>query len=408
MSFRNVWRRQSLAILIGAFSCGLVQASFTPTDEGQCLDWTRTDQYQEFRALEGKIDAAHRSGYDDCRLRWSGRSNPEWFRCQNLADSSYLKNARSKDQREKAARSVYENERKQCVSVARQNKQAIEDNHKRAKAQEEAQRHAIKQQAEQQKRMFGAEMARGQADRDAYNRAAVERNRQAQQQWQASQIRAQQTAAAQAEQQRRIEADRAARIRRIDEQQQAISNAQMDLMNYSNANAERALASSRAKTAEMASAARSEDSEIARILAQARAEAGQIKRTASDIYNATTLKSLDAVSAPDEVPDVQYRRSKDMAASSSSASGGRATAPECLSQHLALDKMQVPATAAEVQRLETLMWIAYEHMGLAMRYPSCLGAPTTADQWRQQYNAYARQCHAENGNRACTKTRHDF
>lgn len=400
---------RGIGLLVSALSCSYLQADFTPIDESQCIYWTQTEQYKQFRAAGEKIDKTHSGSYTECARRWKGRSNADWLGCQNASDQTYLVQMDRLHKQESLAKLAYESERRQCVNIARQNKESIKKSQEQEKAQAEANRKTEQQQAELRRRTFDAEMAKGMAERDAYNRAAEERNRKLEQKWQAEQIRAQQAAAAEAEQRRRLEAERAERIRHIEEQQQNISNAQVQLLEYSNSNAERKLSSLQARTAEIASVVRNEDSEISRILAQAKAEVRQIKNAASDIYDTATLKKIDANSNSDDSAGIQYRRSRDLSTPVfARGDEGGAAAPECLNKHLMLDRISIPDTAPEVMRLETLMYLSQEHMKLAKNYPSCAGTHESTEYWSKQLNSYTKQCRTANANRACTATRHNF
>lgn len=128
---------------------------------------------------------------------------------------------------------------------------------------------------EAERRRVEAEMARGQIERDNYNRAAAAEAARQQAEWQARQVAAQRAAQA-AEQRRQAEAAAraAAERRRQIEWQQSVDMTSA-LLQSSTQKSEQALAEANNQLEQVVASYGSEDEEMARILAQAKAEAAQ-------------------------------------------------------------------------------------------------------------------------------------
>jgi hypothetical protein len=128
---------------------------------------------------------------------------------------------------------------------------------------------------EAERRRVEAEMARGQIERENYNRAAAAQAARQQAEWQAQQAAAQRAAQA-AEQRRQAEAaaKAAAEQRRQMEWQQTVDMTSA-LLQSSTQQSEQALAAANSQLEQVVASYGSEDEEMARILAQAKADAAK-------------------------------------------------------------------------------------------------------------------------------------
>ncbi|HEX5361670.1 MAG TPA: hypothetical protein VFW49_11410 [Fluviicoccus sp.] len=402
-----------------------------PTDPGQCPTYWQisNERAETFKRTYQAVSDQTNANYRQCSQY--GSMTKERFACDGRAHEWYeANNAKAKAEYERA-KAAYEQRRDQCLGIANQNKAELEARDRVAETQRRLNEQAERQQEQLRTEAFNAEMRRGQAERDAWNRAAEERNRQAQQQYQAQQQAQRQTAIArQAEEQRQaqIRAEQAARQAKAEaEQQQAIHDLRMGLLEKSGREAQERLDSARENHEAVAAANTDEESMLTAMLAKMEAAPRAVREVKADIANSPlgqavgTLQDLGESSGGDsgtaDAPDrIEYRRADDEPARSTAtpaasgsvrlSGGDESAASTCRINTEPLG--QPPADASITAHTETLMYRLDQ--ALARLESECAGSPDyarTRSELTEARKTAEDTCNAvQSGGRRCAPARH--
>ncbi|HEX5276532.1 MAG TPA: hypothetical protein VFW42_02565 [Fluviicoccus sp.] len=425
----------SRAIILLMGNLGLLIASLPataltpgPTDPSQCPTYWQisNERAETFNRTFQAVSDQSNANYQQCS-RYGSMSN-EGFACSRRAHEWYEANHARAEAEYERARAAYEQRREQCLGIASQNKAELEARERVAETQRRLNEQAERQQEQLRTEAFNAEMRRGQAERDAYNRAAEERNRQAQQQYQAQQQAQQQAAIArqaEAQRQAQIRAEQAARQAQAEaEQQQAIHDLRMGLLEKSGREAQERLDNARENHEAVAAANADEESMLTAMLAKMEAAPRAVREIKADIAKSPlgqtlgTLQGLGESSGgdiaravtgepqeADESGRVEYRRA--------SATGGvplPATKEEAATAcRINTDPPgQTPANASITASTETLMYRLDQ--ALARLESECAGSPDYAQARRELTEARKGAedaCNAvQSGGRRCAPKRH--
>lgn len=424
---------------LGLLIASLPAAALTPgpTDPSQCPTYWQisNDRAETYSRTYQAVFDQSKANYQQCYQY--GSMTRERFACDGRAHQWHEANLAKAEAEYERTKAAYEQRREQCLGIANQNKAELESQKKLAETQRRLNEQSERQQEQLRTDAFNAEMRRGQAERDAYNRAAEDRNRQAQQQYQAQQ---QAAIARQAEAQRQsqIRAEQAARQAQAEtEQQQALHEMRMSLLEQTGKDSQARLESARQDHEAVAAANADEETMLARMMAKMEAAPRAVREIKADIAASSlgqavgALNDLDksagseiaraATGEPvkaDESGHVEYRRAADEPARGTAAPTATGSVP--LSD---VDKSgspdgtcritpesfaQAPADASITAQTENLMY-RLDRM-LAQLDSECAGSPDYAAARRELTEARAQAeetCNAvQSGGRRCTPARH--
>lgn len=425
-------------VLLAAWPFAATGLTPGPTNPSQCpTHWQISNERAEtFSRTYQAVSDQSNANYQQCS-RYGSMSN-EGFACSRRAHEWYEANHAKAEAEYERIKAAYEQRREQCLGIASQNKAELEAREKVAETQRRLNEQAERQQEQLRTEAFNAEMRRGQAERDAYNRAAEERNRQAQQQYQAQQQAQQQAAIArqaEAQRQAQIRAEQAARQAQAEaEQQQAIHDLRMGLLEKSGREAQERLDNARENHEAVTAANADEESMLTAMLAKMEAAPRAVREIKADIAKSPlgqtvgTLQGLVESSGgdiaravtgepqeADESGRVEYRRAADEPAHSASipaaTEGVPLPATEDAGQacRVASDPPdQTPANATITASTETLMYRLDQ--ALARLESECAGSPDYARARRELTEARKGAedaCNAvQSGGRRCAPKRH--
>lgn len=439
LNARSVTLLGSLGLLIASLPAAALTPG--PTDPSQCPTyWQISNEHAETysRTYQAVFDQS-KANYQQCYQY--GSMTRERFACDGRAHQWHEANRAKAEAEYERVKAAYEQRREQCLGIANRNKADLEAQKKLAETQRRLNEQAERQQEQLRTEAFNAEMRRGQAERDAYNRAAEERNRQAQQQYQAQQQAQQQAAVArqaEAQRQAQIRAEQAARQAQAEaEQQQALHEMRMSLLEQTSKDSQARLESARQDHEAVAAANADEETLLAQMMAKMEAAPRAVREIKTDIANSPlgqavgTLNDLGKSSGgdiaraatggrgeADETGRLEYRRAADEPAGSSAApsASGSVALPGGDESGSADGTCRItpesfalpPANASITAQTENLMY-RLDRM-LAQLDSECAGSPDYAKARRELIDARDKAeeaCNAvQSGGRRCTPARH--